>query len=457
MDDDVRDTEWVEAPWWLDAVAEADTMDCPEQWAGVGELGPMSVQETLHAIRAAGPGPEAARLLVSLRGQRLTGEQKLTVVELWQPQLAWTTGAEQAAVFDLVGPDPDPADPSTPAAAEFASLELAAALKVTPGHAAGRVRHARLMAGAFAATGRALAAGALDPYRVWLITQTLTTVTAQVAEQIQAEIVPVAATLTGHQLRKALREAARNADPEWGVRMFAKARKSRRVGFDHRGTDGLVLMYAYLPPVEAIAIEQHLQHTANTTPTTHTAGTDPGDERTADERMADALIGCVLGTTPGDPTSPLAPKVIVQLLVSLPTLLGLRQDTGELVGHGRIPAGMARELATDAEFQRMVYDPVDGHLLDYKTRTYRPPKGLEDYLRARDRHCRYPGATRAAADTDLDHTKPFHHHPDPEQDDVPESDPGGSTSASPACPGTPTGPRPTATTKPGKTPTAPCT
>jgi hypothetical protein len=69
----------------------------------------------------------------------------------------------------------------------------------------------------------------------------------------------------------------------------------------------------------------------------------------------------------------------------------------------------------------MVYDPVDGHLLDYKTRTYRPPKGLEDYLRARDRHCRYPGATRAAADTDLDHTKPFHHHPDP--------DPGGSTSA----------------------------
>ncbi|MDX6230414.1 MAG: hypothetical protein QOI76_3804, partial [Frankiales bacterium] len=145
----------------------------------------------------------------------------------------------------------------------------------------------------------------------------------------------------------------------------------------------------------------------------------------------------VLGTTAGDPSTPLAPQVITRQLISLPTLLGLREDTGELAGYGPIPAGMARQLATNSEFQRMIYHPVDGPLLDYHTRTYRPPQDLDTYIRARDRHCRFPGCTRPAQDCDLDHTQPFRHEPDPGQNDVPEQkavpeqddDQGGSTSA----------------------------
>ena len=409
--DDATTTDWAEAPWWLDAVAETDTVDCPEQWAAVGELGPMSVPETLLAINAAGPGPEAVRLLQSLRGQELTDDQKLTAVQLWQPQLAFTIAAEQAALLELVGPEPDPQDKQAVLADEFTPHELAAALNVTVPHAAGRIAQARLMATTFTATQRRLAQGHLDGYRVWVMLQVLTTLAPDLARQVEAEILPRAGSLTGAQLRKALREAARKADPGWGTRMFAKARKSRRVGFDTRGTDGLVGMYAYLPPVEAIAIQQHLQAAAKV------ASPDPDDDRDVDERMADALIAAVLGTTPGDVTTPAAPKVITQLLISLPTLLGLREDTGELTGYGTIPAGMARELATDSEFQRMIYDPVDGHLLDYKTGTYRPPKPLDGYARARDRHCRFPGCTRPAENCDLDHTKPFQH--DPEQKDAP--------------------------------------
>jgi hypothetical protein len=178
-------------------------------------------------------------------------------------------------------------------------------------------------------------------------------------------------------------------------------------------------MYAYLPPVEAVAMQQHLEQAAQV------PSPDPGDDRDVDERMADALIASVLGTTPGDPSTPAAPKVTVRLLISLPTLLGLREDTAELAGYGAIPAGWARELATDGEFQRMIYDPVDGHLLDYHTRTYRPPKGLDAYIRARDRRCRFPGGTRAAENCDLDHTQPFRHQPEGDAGD----DHGGSTSA----------------------------
>ncbi|MDX6223219.1 MAG: hypothetical protein QOD91_2273, partial [Frankiales bacterium] len=234
--DEVTGTEWAEAPWWLDAVAETDTVDCPEQWAEVGELGPLSVPETLLAIDAVGPGPEAARLLQSLRGRALTDGEKLTVVQLWQPQLAWSIAAEQAALLDLVGPAPDPQDAQAVLADGFAPLELAAALHVTARHAGDRIAQVRLMASTFAATQRELAAGRLDSYRVWLMLQVLTTLPPQLAQQVEAEILPTAAALTGARLRTALRDAARKADPDWGVRMFAKARKSRRVGFDPRGS-----------------------------------------------------------------------------------------------------------------------------------------------------------------------------------------------------------------------------
>ncbi|MDX6203438.1 MAG: hypothetical protein QOJ83_2938, partial [Frankiales bacterium] len=263
------------------------------------------------------------------------------------------------------------------------------------------IANARLLAGPLARTGAMLRAGTLDPYRVWLITQTLTTLSPTAAATVEADVLPVAGSLTGPQLRKALRKAARQADPDWGVGMFAKARKSRRVGFDTRGQDGLVLLYAYLPPVEAIAMQQHLEAAARR------PSPDSQDPRNHDERMADALIAAVNGSTPGDPTTPLTPHVEMQVIVPLPTLLGLRQDTGELSGYGAIPAGMARELAADHAWRRWVVDPVTGHLLDYGRRCYRPPKPLADFIRALDRYCRFPGSGRTAAKADLDHPIPF--------------------------------------------------
>ena len=65
--------DWTDVvPWWLDAVTETDLVEVPEQFAVVGEAGPLSVGETLLAVAAVGPGVEAIRLLTSLAGQTLT-------------------------------------------------------------------------------------------------------------------------------------------------------------------------------------------------------------------------------------------------------------------------------------------------------------------------------------------------------------------------------------------------
>ena len=84
-------------------------------------------------------------------------------------------------------------------------------------------------------------------------------------------------------------------------------------------------------------------------------------------------------------------------------LLGLDDQPGELAGYGPIPADVARELAADGTWRRLLTDPVTGYLIDYARRTYRPPAALAEFVRARDRYCQFPGCGRRAIYCDLDH------------------------------------------------------
>ena len=287
METDVR-PRWDTVPWWLDAVHEDDAFDVPESFedaSGV-DVPPLSVGVTLLGVELAGPGAEAVGLLASLSGRVMSADQRLTVVQLWQCQLAWAAGQEQAAVAALAGPAP-----STEAERrdDFEAFELAPALHTSVDFAASKIWQARLLAagsGAFVATGDRLRAGTLDAHRVWVMLETLTTLPVELARQVEAELLPDAARLTPSRLRRALRKAARRVDPEWDARMFAKKRTTRRVGFDPQGEDGLVLMYAYLPPVEATAMQAHLQAAARV------PSPDPDDPRTVAEREADALMAC---------------------------------------------------------------------------------------------------------------------------------------------------------------------
>ena len=73
---------------------------------------------------------------------------------------------------------------------------------------------------------------------------------------------------------------------------------------------------------------------------------------------------------------------------------------------------LSRSLWTAGRRQRqqrrqVVTDPADGSLLDYGRRTYRPPVGLDDHVRARDVTCRFPGCQQPARRCDLDHTEAY--------------------------------------------------
>ena len=96
-------------------------------------------------------------------------------------------------------------------------------------------------------------------------------------------------------------------------------------------------------------------------------------------------------------------KPLIQIVVPYSTLIGADDQPAEFVGHGPVPATLAREVAADGVWRRLVTDPLSGTLLDYGRTTYHPPAGLADHVRARDVYCRAPGCRRRAADAELDH------------------------------------------------------
>ena len=94
----------------------------------------------------------------------------------------------------------------------------------------------------------------------------------------------------------------------------------------------------------------------------------------------------------------------VHVTVPITMLMGLDESPGELRGYGPIPAALAREIAADGTWKRLLTDPESGTLLDHGRTTYRPPTALADHIRARDVECRSPICRRTATDADLDHT-----------------------------------------------------
>ena len=143
------------------------------------------------------------------------------------------------------------------------------------------------------------------------------------------------------------------------------------------------------------------------------------DDARLDSCRADALAARLLAAhAPGGDTdttsatdtvmwSREAGATEVRLVMDLATLRR-EADNPCLLDGAPIPAELGRELASYAKvWRRMVTDPVDGHLLDYGTRTYLP-RPLRDYVGARDGGCCAPGCTTSAASRlQMDHAVPF--------------------------------------------------
>ena len=294
-----------------------------------------------------------------------------------------------------------PASPGRPFG-EFVADEVGLVLSVSRRVAENRVAQAVEMTTRTPAVLRGLESGVLDLYRARIVTDATYRLDDQVAARVAAHVVGQAEGCNASQVRRLVRRAVLQLDPDGAGRRHERARADRRVMLTPLD-DGMAELTAFLPAEQAVAVYQRVDDLAR-------GSRVAGDQRSADERRADVFVGLFLGRRDaGTINQSEGLRPLVHVTVAATTLAGADNKPAVLGGYGPIPAVFARAIASDPTgvWKRLVTDPVDGTLVEHSRKTYRPPAALDDFIRARDGQCRFPGCQHPAHHADLDHTIPW--------------------------------------------------
>ncbi len=342
--------------------------------------------------------------------------------------------AREARFIAAIVDDPRKDSPAPVVEKEYVRDELRAALGESAVSVTSRIETARTLVHRLPVTLESIESGTgLTMRHVQLLADAIIDLPDEDATIVEKACVPFAA---GRDLsafaRKVRREVValdRRTMEQQLADFLAKALKQRRVYTYPDHYCAAIAHFAAVLPAEGaqalmtaldVAAEQH----------------DPDDDRTKDQRRADALVQLGLDAlnrfdacphcrnvavpeptvaddsivVPDDnPATTQLPRYTglrptIQVSVALSTLLGQDNEPAELDGHGPIPAALARRLADDptGTWRRLVTDPL-GKLLDYGRTVYKPPAALRDFIIARDRTCRFPSCNRPACRCELDH------------------------------------------------------
>ena len=99
------------------------------------------------------------------------------------------------------------------------------------------------------------------------------------------------------------------------------------------------------------------------------------------------------------PAASLSTALIAQLAASPAEVAEVRIGARSVA----VPAMTAWALAAGGTWRRLVTDPASGVVIDVGRTRYRPPAGLADLVRARDRACVFPTCQTPACRCDIDH------------------------------------------------------
>jgi Domain of unknown function (DUF222)/HNH endonuclease len=331
--------------------------------------------------------------------------------------------------------------------------EVALICRCGSGTALSRLHDAEQLVSRLPETVAKLATGDLLAVQARRLSEATASLTDAQCTAIQARVLARAATMSVSGFCRLLRRAVLAAAPKTAEQAHVEAVADRRV-VTAPDEHGMGTLWALLSAPDLLAVQALIRDRAHCYLTYN-----PNDPRTADQRRADALVdlihlgaavtrnttagaardtasagpvttgpvtagpvttgpvtaGPATSDTGGGGSSPAGAATpartgrggpVIQVTVSLATLIGASEEPAELSRYGPISASMARQLAADptGTWRRLVTDPA-GQLVDFGRTRYRPPKSLDDHVRARDQHCGFPNCYRSATTSELDHIR----------------------------------------------------
>lgn len=267
-------------------------------------------------------------------------------------------------------------------------------------------------------TLRALARGDVDLLKASKVVQQTEPLPKKRALQVDHVVADKLTDRSADSVRRSAYRAVLRVDPEGAAARSRQRRTERKVTIRHR-EDAMATLSAYLPAERAAAVYAGIDRRAR-------AMRRHDDSRTTDQLRADILADHLLSdcscgkdaqlssvqSSGKSRANPRVGKAEVYVHIDFETLAGIRDNPGHLSGHGPVPAEVARQIASDRKstWRRIITDSRTGAPLDVGRERYRPPAVTADYVKVRDRECRFPACHRPAEFSDLDHVHPHGCH-----------------------------------------------
>jgi hypothetical protein len=372
----------------------ADEMPADDGWAPLEQLLDFE------------PGPAIIAFLNALDPAEIDDAGAVTVMELWQRQAAWLAERMTSSIAAVAGPTPTKEAAKADLIGDDWNIDyVGAALGLSTGTARVRVATARRLTESLPQCRAAMAAGHLTSQHLWAIVEAIADLEADAIASVDQRVASKIRGQSWPSFRRTLRRAVLAAAPDLAEAIYGSAAANRRVELSYDEANGMAEIRAIMPAVDAHTVWLALRAAADAARMSdqkagiECLGIDAYRSDALHEWAKAQLARVDAPTKHGRP-------VEIQVVIDLPSLLGMAENPAELAGFGPIPASIARELAVDAKWRRLVVDPVTGHLLDFGSVVYRPPQALTDYIVARDRRCRFPGCNRKGDYCDIDHNEP---------------------------------------------------
>ena len=333
------------------------------------------------------PGPVLAAVLASIDPSRLSGFDRVVVLQARARQLAYDQAEFYASMVGVAEAIPD-------TEIEFASDEIRAALTWTRRAADRHLDLGYELMKRLPNLWEALHQGSIDLARARVIIDHTTHLEVEEARRVTETVLETASGLTTGQLAARLRRLIIETDPHSAEKRYQQGIAERRVMVEPN-PDGTANLHGMsLPADRAVAVINRVNQLAHSLKTSD-------DPRTIDQIRADVFLD-LLG---GHPYHTTKTGGVLDLRVDLATLTRLADTPGEVGGWGPVISDLARQIADNHHGQWRV-SVTDNRLPVWEGVTRRRPTTHQKRaVQTRQPTCVFPGCRMPATQSDLDHTQ----------------------------------------------------
>ena len=385
----------------------------------------VAVRGWVDRLAAFEPLPHADATTPSGEGERLSDAERIDLLAALEAlkAVAAATQARVTAAFAASQREALTAA-AVPASDQCRSIgaQVALARRVSPRQGSRHLGLAEALVGELPHVLTALTAGRTSEWRATLVARETACLSREDRQKVDATLSERPggiASMGDAEIAAEARRTAYRLDPGAVARRSTRAVSQRCVTL-RPAPDAMTYLTAVLPVASGVAAHVALTRAAD-------SARAQGDLRSRGQLMADLLTDRL--TKPGavtggaghrapvqDPTrwdsppsapvpeiggesghgAPAGVRVEVQVVMTAGALLGDDDTAADVVGHGPVPAAVARQLVRDAPeegqvwVRRLFADPATGGLVAMESRARHFPALLRRFLVLRDEVCRTP-------------------------------------------------------------------